>query len=286
MKLSLILATISRTSEIGRCLRSLATQTDANFEVLLVDQNQDDRLLPFVLEALGLGINVTHLRMAVPSLSGARNLGISKASGDIIGLTDDDCWYDEDAIAQIRAAFINDTELDGVVGHWVEQAEARATGQAIGLLSQTAWRNFRGGDASSITLFFKRNLLLRLGGFDEHFGIGQWFGAGEETDFVLRALASNARLLNLPSARVHHHFSTGLVPISAANCRNARKRGRGTGAIYAKHALDVAVVLRGFFAPVVRPMLRCNFRTAYLGIFISLGRFEGFIRWKKKQAFE
>jgi GT2 family glycosyltransferase len=227
-----------------------------------------------------LHLDLTHLRMTVPSLSGARNLGISKATGDIIGLTDDDCWYEAQAIESIRAAFLGDKELDGVVAQWVEQAEARSSGQAKGRLSLEAWRRFRGGDASSITLFFKRSLFLELGGFDERFGIGQWFGAGEETDFVLRALAANARLVNLPSARVHHHFQTALAPISAGSCRNARKRARGTGAIYAKHHLDLLIVARGFLAPVVRPLVRGRFCAAYLGLFVAIGRLEGFMRWK------
>ncbi len=282
MKVSLILATVGRTTEIGRCLRSLAAQTDTNFEVLLVDQNQDDRLIPFVQEATRLSLDLTHLRLAVPSLSGARNLGIAKARGDIIGLTDDDCWYEEDAISQIRTAFLNVPFLDGVVGNWVEQAQARAHGQSTGLLTPASWRRFRGGDASSITLFFKRSLFLRLGGFDERFGIGQWFGAGEETDFVLRALAANACLVNLPNARIHHHFTTTQMSISAISCRKARRRARGTGAIYAKHHLDIFVVARGFFSPVISPLLRGRFGATYLGFFITLGRVEGFMRWNRR----
>jgi len=279
MKVSLILATVGRTTDVGRCLRSLATQTDTNFEVLLVDQNQDDRLLPFVREAASWAYTIKHLRMAQPSLSGARNLGIAHASGEIIGLTDDDCWYENDAIAQLRAAFLDDDELDGVVGHWVEQSQAREHGQATGQLSLAAWRRFRGGDASSITLFFKKDLLIKLGGFDERFGIGQWFGAGEETDFVLRALTHKARLVNLPGVRVHHHFNTAHIPITPASCRNARRRARGTGAIYAKHKLSAKVIARGLLAPVAVPLFQGNLTAACLGVFVVFGRLEGFIRW-------
>lgn len=282
MKISLILATVGRTTEVGRCLKSLASQTDANFEVLLVDQNRDERLAPFVQEALALGIPLTHLRMDKPSLSGARNLGIAQATGEVIGFTDDDCWYEPQAIQEIRLAFLHNPALDGTVAQWVEQTQARQTAPSEGPLQLSAWRRFRGGDASSISLFFKKPLFTRLGGFDERLGIGQWYGAAEETDFVLRALASSAQLAHCPAARVHHHFSVGRPDTSAMACRNARLRARGTGALYAKHQLSLWVVLRGLFAPVVSPLLQGELKLAKRGGFIGWGRTEGFLRWKLK----
>ena len=44
MKLSLILATYGRAAEIERLFDSLAQQSCRDFEVLVVDQNQDERL--------------------------------------------------------------------------------------------------------------------------------------------------------------------------------------------------------------------------------------------------
>jgi GT2 family glycosyltransferase len=283
MKISLILATVGRTSEIGRCLRSLALQTDRNFEVLLVDQNQDERLQVYVQEALMLGLVVTHLRLPVPSLSGARNLGILHATGEVIGLTDDDCWYEPEAIAEIRKQLLFDQNLAGVVACWVEQAEAKNTLNTSGSLSLNDWRRFRGGDASSISLFFKKNLFARLGGFDERFGIGQWFGAAEETDFVLRVLADGASLAHCPKARVHHVFSSAPQGPWLTLARNARKRARGTGGIYAKHKLDTRIVIRGLIAPVFVPLMRGKLSLAIRGGYISLGRLEGFFSWKRSE---
>ena len=282
MKVSLILATVGRTTEVGRCLRSLAAQTDTNFEVLLVDQNQDDRLLPFVQEAAALGLNLTHLRMSVRSLSGARNLGLSKAQGDIVGLTDDDCWYEANAISAVNTAFRRAPQLDGVVAQWAENAEANANKPSTEILSLEAWRRFRGGDASSIRLFFKRALLNRLGGFDERFGVGQWFGAAEEIDLVIRALSNGACLAHCPQALVHHDILVNTkVPLLTLT-RNLRQRSRGTGGIYAKHHLGAWTILRGCTAPVLMPLLHCKFRDSFVGAFVVLGRLEGLIGWKLK----
>lgn len=282
MRVSLILATIGRTEELGTCLRSLAVQTDKNFEVLLIDQNPDERLQPFVREAIGLGVTLTHLRMAYPSLSGARNLGLDHACGNIVGLTDDDCWYEPDTIENIRAIFRADPKLDGIVGQWVEQAQARTTTPETGALSLNAWRRFRGGDASSITIFFSRAIFTRLNGFDERFGIGQWFGAGEETDFVLRALASSANIMHHAQVRVHHHFGNNSLVCGGMQRDNFRRRARGTGGIYAKHRLSAWTITRGLITPILQPIVHGNFHAALLGCYIVFGRLEGYVYWKFK----
>ncbi len=279
MKVSLILATVGRTDEVGRCLRSLSAQTDSNFEVLLIDQNKDDRLLPHVQQALAHGMAITHLRPEKPSLSGARNLGIANATGELIGLTDDDCWYEPDAVARIRQAFLGDSDIHGIVACWVEQARAHSGTPATGQLNYESWRCFRGGDASSISLFFKRALFDRLGGFDERFGIGQWFGAGEETDFVLRALAAGAKVQHCQDAQVHHAFNTQVPGPWRVVANNLRKRARGTGGIYRKHRIDTLIVLRGLVAPVLLPLLRLKFKAALIGTFVTLGRVEGLLHW-------
>lgn len=277
---SLVLATIGRTQDLGRCLRSLATQSDMSVEVLVVDQNPDDRLVPYIAEATALGLMVRHLRMSRPSLSGARNLGIQESRGAVIGFPDDDCWYEPDVIKVVRENLSPNAGLGGVVACWVEQSSVRGSAAATGELALEQWRRFRGGDASSISLFFRKSLFDQLNGFDERFGIGKWYGAGEETDLVLRALALGARVAHCPAARVHHAFGkVGNEPIGHS-IKNARRRARGTGALYAKHSLTIWVILRGLTAPSLKPVLQlAGVRAIAMGLATSLGRLEGFVRW-------
>lgn len=281
MLLSLVLATIGRSTEVGRLIDTLAAQSCRDFELLVVDQNTDDRLLPYLDAGRNAGIRLRHLRLDRPSLSGARNLGITHASGTIIGFPDDDCWYEADTVEHICHAFLATPQLEGVIARWQEQSHNRPGGPATGTLSLDAWRRFRGGDASSISLFFRRELFDRLGGFDERFGVGKWYGAAEETDFLLRALASGARLDHCPTATVHHLFPPVQQDSLVRFCQSARQRARGTGAIYAKHHLDSYVILRGWIAPLLIPLVRMKGMAAIVrGAATILGRIEGYLSWK------
>jgi glycosyltransferase involved in cell wall biosynthesis len=260
---------------------SLTNQNDHNFELIIVDQNPDDRLAPYVRAGLAQGLDIRHVRLRPPSLSAARNLGVSLARYEILAFPDDDCWYEPTVIEHVRSRFISESALGGVVARWEEQANGLGREELSGQLSFHAWRRFRGGEASSIALFFRRELFGALGGFDERLGVGRWYGSGEETDFLLRALASGARLDHAPEARVHHRFSVEQHGDWHITCRNIRNRARGTGALYAKHRLDFHVVIRGCSAPLLLMLLRWSSpRNLVRNWFLIIGRLEGFIRWK------
>ncbi len=284
MRLSLVMATVGRTEEVGRLIQSLVNQSDHNFELIVVDQNLDDRLMVFIQTGLAQGLDIHHMRLNPPNLSVARNLGISAARYEILAFPDDDCWYEPTVIESVRNRFNSAPKLDGVVARWVEQADGLGRTQASGQLSLSAWRRFRGGEGSSISLFFRLELFNALGGFDERLGIGRWYGSGEETDFLLRALTSGARLDYAPEARVRHYFSTKQHGDWRTTCRNIRNRARGTGAIYAKHRLDPYVVIRGCSAPFLLLLLKLRSpRYVVQGWFMIVGRLEGLIRWKLRE---
>ncbi len=281
-RFSLILATVGRTAELDRLFDSLVAQTCRDFEIIVVDQNPDGRLLPHIDRARRLGLDIITRQLEPPNLAAARNTGIAAAQGDWLCFPDDDCWYEPDTLANVLDACRQNPRLQGVVACWVEQAAAGTEVGAAGKLELAAWRNFRGGEASSICLFFSRALVNSLGGFDVRLGVGQWYGAGEESDYVLRALAADAELARCLLARVHHAYA---LPTEVDDWRAAfghlRRRSRGTGALYAKHRLSPYVILRGCTAPVVLPLVRGKgFKVLTGGLATALGRIEGFTRWR------
>jgi hypothetical protein len=110
--------------------------------------------------------------------------------------------------------------------------------------------------------------------------VGQWFGAGEETDIVLRALRAGARLIYEPGALVHHRVEKASVTHSRIMRHAATTRARGTGAMYAKHQLPLWVIARGLMSPVVKPLVRGQLGAELAhGAAIAQGRWQGWLRW-------
>lgn len=276
---SLILATYGRVDEIGRLLDSLERQTFRDFELIVADQNPDDRVLPYVERARRAGWAVQHLRLATPNLSAARNAGARVATREWLAIPDDDCWYEPDALERVAQRLAQSPTVDGVAIHWHEQLH-RVAPEADTPLRLAAWRQFKGSDASSITLFLRTALVLKVGGFDERLGVGQWYGAGEETDLVLSLLAGDAHIERLPAARVHHDFGPRPVASLIGEYRQSRGRARGWGALCAKHRLPGFTILKGLLGPLAWPLVRPDgvpglVRTA--GVLV--GRWQGYLRW-------
>lgn len=278
-EISLVLATVGRTDELNRLFESLAAQTFTDFEVIAVDQNEDDRLLPHLERARYLGIVVRHLKHYPANLAAARNAGIEAARGRWIGFPDDDCWYDPRLLERLAARFSCPDRPAAIVVRWVEQDEQPLTA------AELTWersRAFRDVPVSSITLFCDKALCKKIGGFDSRLGVGQWFGAGEETDFVLRALQTGALVTYEPHAEVHHAVQRQQPDDNPQTRLAVRHRARGTGALYAKHRLPAWVILRGLAAPLLRPLLKGSFGPELaLGYATVLGRLDGLLGWRR-----
>jgi glycosyltransferase involved in cell wall biosynthesis len=67
---------------LERFLESLAAQSCADFELILVDQNADDRLAGLV-KLYRQKFPVLHIKQLEPGLSRARNRGLQHIKGEI-----------------------------------------------------------------------------------------------------------------------------------------------------------------------------------------------------------
>lgn len=272
--ISLVLATADRCEALQPLLRSLQAQTERRFELVVVDQNVDDRLQAPLQALVAGGMAVQHLRLPERNLSRARNRGLQAARSALVAFPDDDAWYEPDtlqhAVQQLQAS----PGDDGLIARWVDIDPPGAARQGRADLSQ--WRQFRGPPASSITLFLRTESARGWGGFDEDLGVGRWYGAGEETDLMLRALAAGACLHHVDAVRVRHAAPTGAAPPWST----ALRRARGTGALYAKHRLSAWVVLRGLVSP---PLLRLAKHPRALpwrhALALTVGRLQGLLGW-------
>jgi glycosyltransferase involved in cell wall biosynthesis len=281
--LSLVLATLGRTDEISRLFKSVVVGRDAPVEVIVVDQNSDDRLTTALAVGRALGLDIQQLRIAPRrGLSLARNEGLRHVRYSIVAFPDDDCWYESNVCQSVIDKFAARPRIDGLVARWGDRHDGQGPGQ---LLNPDRQRSFAGIPIASICLFLRTDAVIAVGGFDENLGVGTWAGSSEETDLVFRLLEKEHQFEYCPDILVRHHWPGTAIPMAGkltSVLNGAMLRARGTGAMYSKHALDSVVVFKGLLAPFVKAL---GFGGGMRGIAYwfgtALGRWQGFLRWRR-----
>ena len=231
MRLSLLVATFGRDEELHALLRSLQAQTFQDFEVIVIDQNPDERVTD-VLACYAGDFPILHQRSA-KGHSHAFNVGLKSVTGDAVAFPDDDCWYDPDLLEHVVRFFEGHPEQDGVTGR--EQIEPgfssgfRWDPCAGPITPSNVWRR-----AITFSIFLRRPLVEDLR-FDESLGVGSGspWGAGEETDYLLRAIAQGHSIHYDPALTVWHRGRSG--PYTPEVYAKARYYGRGIGRVLRKH---------------------------------------------------
>lgn len=241
----LVVATVGRVDELSALLESLERQTYRAFRVIVVDQNDDDRLVPVL--ARHSALEIEHLRSSL-GLSHARNVALAIAGADIVAFPDDDCTYVPDLLERAVRLLDERPDLSGVTGILVGDdgttSERWPTERRL-LDVHNVWH----GGGCSGTLFLRRPLVERIGGFDEQmgFGSGNPWELGEETDVLVRALLAGARIEQEPSLVVTHveRSYTGDELLAYA-----RRTGGGIGYVLGKNRVPLRVAIR----MAVRPL--------------------------------
>lgn len=202
MKFSLVLATVGRTEEVQRFLHSLDTQSYRDFELIVIDQNPDERLRP-ILASFEKRFACLHLRYP-KGLSRARNIGLRHVTGDIVTFPDDDCWYPADLLQLVAQWFERYPGFDGLTGRSIDEhgrsSTARWAARAGEFNRLGAWTR-----GTTFTMFYRRAVAAAVC-FDEELGPGagtEW-GACEETDYLLQVLENRFRCFYDPAITVHH----------------------------------------------------------------------------------
>jgi glycosyltransferase involved in cell wall biosynthesis len=274
MKVSLILATKGRVDELARCIDSLAAQQVAEVELIVVDQNEDDRLESILARALPFPL--LHLRSEA-GLSRSRNIGLPHATGSVIAFPDDDCWYPAGLLARVVDHLEQNPGLDGLTGR-SEDGQGNPSG---GLFSSrraemTMHDVFKMG--ISYTIFLRAAVCASVGAFDEELGVGAGtpFGAGEESDYLIRALKAGRKIEYLPDLVVYHPNPP--TAYKRSNRQKAFRYGMGMGRVISKHGYGFAFKLRAILRPfggALLSLLLLRVRKAAYHLSIGRGRLCG-----------
>jgi glycosyltransferase involved in cell wall biosynthesis len=229
---SLITCTLGRTAEFESLLASLCAQTYRDFEVIIVDQNDDERITPLI-QSYKAHLSMSHLRSR-RGLSLGRNIGLANVKGDIVAFPDDDCEYPADLLATVVNRFHSSPVVAGICGRLVDPAGRDVLTRwehSAGYISMiNVWRR-----SSAATIFLRTSVANDIGSFDERLGVGAetpW-GAAEETDYLCRAIEAGYSLFYDPELLILHPSpATDKSPTAR---ERASFYGRGMGFVLRKH---------------------------------------------------
>ena len=201
-RFSLILASKGRDIELVRFFENLILQTYKNYELIIIDQNQDDRIRKIINSIPG--INIIYLQ-SEPGLSKARNIGLNYATGEIISFPDDDCWYEKHLLEQVNQLFLDNPKNVVFTGRTMSEKKQKKLWKwdaESGYVNKiNIWKR-----ANSNSIFINKALLKEPIIFDEKLGIGSGtpFGSGEEIDLLLKILFKGGTIKYEPEIIVYH----------------------------------------------------------------------------------
>ena len=92
LRLSVAIATCGRPEALRTCMAAIAKQSRAPDQLIIVDQDPLPETREVVTQS---GLPVTYVEQERRGLSASRNLALSVAEGDVLAVTDDDCFPDD-----------------------------------------------------------------------------------------------------------------------------------------------------------------------------------------------
>lgn len=230
---SLVLATRNRAEQLQSCLDYVARQNPScTWELVVVDNGSTDRTAELLREyAPKAPMPMRVLFESKPGLGRAHNVGWKAARGDIIAITDDDCYVAQDYIDRVRETFA-DPKI-GFAGGRIDlfdPTDAPVTIKTSDQREQIEPYSFiPAGALQGANMMFRRRILEEIGGFDPDLGPGAPF-YGEEMDAQVRASVAGWWGLYNPDVIVAHHHRRKAEDIPAL----MRNYSVGTGAYTAK----------------------------------------------------
>ena len=272
--ISLIVATLNRVTELERLLTSLDGQLYKEFEVIVVDQNADDRLESVLQKHESLTIH--HVRSG-RGLSRARNIGLPLATGDIIGFPDDDCWYPEHLLATVTKWFASHPGSGGLFTI-LRTANNELVGPKRPPETCRCTRENLWHCGISPSAFLRRQVTDVIGPFDEKIGVGaaSKYQSGEDIDYFLRVLAQGMEMYYEPDITVHHPSFHSAERLRRTTYRYAL----GGGYILRVHDYKLRYVaksiLRSFGGAVVS-LCKANPSLAYTYLVRGVGQLQGYV---------
>ncbi len=274
------MVTYNRDKEVENFLNSLKSQIYKNFELIIVDQNQDDRVYKIV-KIFENEIEIKYFKANFKGLSKARNYGLEHISGNIVAFPDDDCEYPDDLLFNVKKFFeSNDFDvlstllLDRetkreILNRWIKKSSKITP---INILRSV----------TSATIFIKISKInIDDIYFDEDFGLGSIYPSAEEMDLIITLLNKKAKGFFNRNLYIYHPNREN------TDLERVYNYSIGMGAFFRKHLKNNFLLALPLFENfVLRPIggiflnaIKLNKKGILKNYLTLIGRWKGFISY-------
>jgi glycosyltransferase involved in cell wall biosynthesis len=226
------MATLNRKEEVDFFIKTLLIQTYKYFELIIIDQNQDDKIYNIFLKYKD-EINIKYIRSSKKGLSYNRNIGLKECSGDIIAFPDDDCEYCYDTLKKVVSFFEASPEYSFYTCNVKDKDGNNSVLYGDQADAEISLHNFM-STAISFTIFIRTESIIRFK-FDERMGVGAEYGSGEESDLLLFLISNHKKGFYHANTYIYH-------PNSFRSPDKLYSYGKGFGALYKK-----AIIIYHFY---------------------------------------
>jgi glycosyltransferase involved in cell wall biosynthesis len=228
--------TCNRPDHLERCLASLASVVYPDWKVIVIDQSDGEQTRQIVDGWKARIPQLAYVRLKQKNASGARNVAIAKADGDILAFLDDDCTVSSDWLDRVCEAFANQPKASLIFGS-VTAADHDPSATFIPIYQIEHEMSIRGSIGTLRVHAMGAAMYVRLAWarqsfFDVLLGPGTRFRSSEDWDYAYRLLAAGGVIVATPRIVVTHHgarsYGAGAVAIIL------REYFYGIGAAHAK----------------------------------------------------
>jgi len=212
LKLSVIIPTYNRCNDLNECLESLFEMKRVPDEVIVVDSCSTDSTYEVARR-----FPVNYIRISERSMVKARNVGLKRATGDVVAYVDDDVVVSRDWSINLLEPY-EDDKVGGVGGRVLpygvhegfytlvrhcDVGRVLSNGMVFGNFDIPVPTPIEVDTLIGCNMSFRRGALIKIGGFDENF-VGNCFR--DETDVCIRLKRSGYKLVYNSKAVVWHKF--------------------------------------------------------------------------------
>lgn len=222
--LTVAICTKDRPENLARCLKSLqklqmpVVKGPCRFEILVVDNAPSDQQTQALVTALS---SIRYVQEPKPGLDFARNRALKEATGELLAFLDDDVVVDRQWLNGLIEAWTENPDVaafTGLVLPYELATEAQILFEQGGGFRR-GFEKIRYGQVlhgnplypcgsgifgAGCNMAFRREILLKLGGFDEALDTGNPLPGGGDLDIFYRIIRGGYSLVYEPCYLVFH----------------------------------------------------------------------------------